>query len=415
MTVVLPSWHSLRFRYGGRARATLVMNKSRALFLALVVALLCALVAPSGAQSADPRAKRDEIRKRRADLAAQLDTIKASETELLQAAKALDDQVGAQQARVAAANQAVAAAEREVAEAAASLAQTKEIVVQIHGALVQRAVKAYMTPSDDNPTDIAPSGDLAEGARRRALLESVAASDDDLLDELDAAREDYELQQAAAQRAKEQADARRAEADQRLRKLEADQAEAERLRDAVSARRQEVLSEITAQDAADAALRKVIAESDARAAREAARRAARSSASSGSGGSGGGSSGGTRSGGCIWPTRGSVTSEYGSRWGRQHAGIDIAAPMGTPIWAARSGLVIFAGQQSGYGNVIIIDHGDMTTLYAHQSRLFASSGQSVAQGEQIGAIGNTGRSTGPHVHFETRYGGSPRNPRNCLP
>jgi murein DD-endopeptidase MepM/ murein hydrolase activator NlpD len=117
----------------------------------------------------------------------------------------------------------------------------------------------------------------------------------------------------------------------------------------------------------------------------------------------------------MWPTRGTVTSEFGNRWGRLHAGIDIAAPSGTPIFAAQSGTVIFSGVQSGYGNVVILSHGGgLTTLYGHQSRVAASNGQQVGQGDNIGFVGNTGRSTGPHLHFETRYGGSPRNPRGCL-
>lgn len=399
-------------------------TKTRALFLALVAALLCVLIAPVDAQTADPRAKRDELRRKRATLAQELDTVKASEQQLLQAAAALDDQVAAQQARVAAARQAVQAAEREVAEATAALEQTKTVLTQLHGALVDRAVRAYMTPNTDAASEIAPAGDLAEGARRTVLLQSVAASEDDLIDQMAATQEDYELQQAAARAAKERAAARRAETESRLTKLEADQAEAQRLRSAVSARRQEVLGEIAAHDAADAALRKVIAESEARARRiaaeqEAARAAAARRSSTGGGGGGGGDtggSGGTRSGGCIWPTRGTVTSEYGSRWGRLHAGIDISAPIGTPIWAAKTGVVTFAGTQSGYGNVVIISHADgMSTVYAHQSRIMVNDGQSVGQGDRIGSVGNTGRSTGPHLHFETRYGGSPQNPRRCLP
>ena len=117
----------------------------------------------------------------------------------------------------------------------------------------------------------------------------------------------------------------------------------------------------------------------------------------------------------MWPASGRVTSEYGRRWGRLHAGIDIGAPIGTPIYAAAAGTVIFAGRQSGYGNVIIIDHGGgFSTLYGHQSRLSVGDGASVSRGTRIGSVGNTGRSTGPHLHFETRYGGSPRNPRGCL-
>lgn len=388
------------------------MTKTRALFLALVAALLCALVAPVDAQTSDPRAQREELRQKKAALAKELDTVKASEAQLLQAAAALDDQVSAQQARVAAARQAVEAAEREVAEATAALEQTRALLTELHDTLVDRAVRAYMTPSSESETEMAPAGDLAEGARRAVLLQSVSASVEDLRDEVAATREDYELQQAAAQAAQERATARRAENEQRLAKLEADRAEAQRLRDAVSARRKEVLGEIAQHEAADAALRQVIAESEARAAAKAREEARRSTATP----SGDGGSGGTRSGGCIWPTRGRVTSEYGSRWGRLHAGIDISAPIGTPIWAAKSGVVSFAGTQSGYGNVVIISHGGgMTTVYAHQSRIMVSDGQSVGQGDRIGSVGNTGRSTGPHLHFETRYGGSPRNPRHCLP
>ena len=85
-------------------------------------------------------------------------------------------------------------------------------------------------------------------------------------------------------------------------------------------------------------------------------------------------------------------------------------------YAAQAGTVIFSGVQSGYGNVVIISHdGGLSTLYGHQSRVAASNGQAVSQGDNIGFVGNTGRSTGPHLHFETRYGGSPRNPRGCLP
>ena len=113
--------------------------------------------------------------------------------------------------------------------------------------------------------------------------------------------------------------------------------------------------------------------------------------------------------------RGVVTSEYGSRWGRLHAGIDIAAPTGTPIYAAKAGTVLVASAQGGYGLAVVIDHGDMTTLYGHQSRIAVGVGARVGQGALIGYVGNTGNSTGPHLHFETRYGGSPLNPRPCLP
>jgi murein DD-endopeptidase MepM/ murein hydrolase activator NlpD len=119
--------------------------------------------------------------------------------------------------------------------------------------------------------------------------------------------------------------------------------------------------------------------------------------------------------GLVWPVRGRVTSGFGRRWGRLHAGIDIAAPKGTPIYAAKAGTVVFAGRMSGYGNVVIIDHGGgLSTLYGHQSRLGSRRGQRVDQGQVIGYVGSTGHSTGNHCHFETRINGRPQNPRKYL-
>ena len=98
---------------------------------------------------------------------------------------------------------------------------------------------------------------------------------------------------------------------------------------------------------------------------------------------------------------GVVTSGFGSRWGKVHHGIDIALPQGSEIRAADNGNVYFAGANGSYGNIVKIDHGNgMQTYYAHCSRLLVSAGQRVERGEQIALVGSTGRSTGPHLHFE---------------
>jgi murein DD-endopeptidase MepM/ murein hydrolase activator NlpD len=118
--------------------------------------------------------------------------------------------------------------------------------------------------------------------------------------------------------------------------------------------------------------------------------------------------------GFIWPVNGVVTSGFGWRWGRMHEGIDIAAPSGTSIRAAAAGTVIFAGWMGGYGNLVIIDHGNgLATAYGHQSAIYVGGG-SVAQGTVIGAVGSTGNSTGPHLHFEVRVNGSPVDPMGYL-
>ena len=135
----------------------------------------------------------------------------------------------------------------------------------------------------------------------------------------------------------------------------------------------------------------------------------------------GGGSGGTAapirrgSGALIWPINGTISSPFGMRWGRLHAGIDIPASVGTPMRAADSGKVILAGSQGGYGNYTCIQHsGSMSTCYAHQSSIGVSVGQSVRQGQVIGATGNTGNSTGPHLHFEVRINGTPVDPVGYL-
>lgn len=98
---------------------------------------------------------------------------------------------------------------------------------------------------------------------------------------------------------------------------------------------------------------------------------------------------------------GTLTSEFGQRWGKMHRGLDIALAQGSDIYAADSGKVYFAGQCGTYGNIVKIDHGNgMQTYYAHCSQLLVSSGQTVKRGDKIALVGSTGNSTGPHVHFE---------------
>ncbi len=121
--------------------------------------------------------------------------------------------------------------------------------------------------------------------------------------------------------------------------------------------------------------------------------------------------------GFIWPADGVFMSGFGWRWGRIHAGIDIAAPVGTPILAAASGVIDYASwNDGGYGNMIDIRHADGTiTRYAHMNELYVKEGQTVNQGQTIGAMGSTGFSTGPHLHFEIRpNGGSAIDPMSFL-
>jgi murein DD-endopeptidase MepM/ murein hydrolase activator NlpD len=119
--------------------------------------------------------------------------------------------------------------------------------------------------------------------------------------------------------------------------------------------------------------------------------------------------------GFIWPVNGPVTSPFGWRWGRMHEGIDIGVGYGTPIHAAASGRVVYAGWMSGYGNLVAIDHGrGISTAYGHQSQRAVSLGQIVSQGQTIGYVGCTGHCFGPHLHFEVRINGTPVDPLGYL-
>ena len=118
----------------------------------------------------------------------------------------------------------------------------------------------------------------------------------------------------------------------------------------------------------------------------------------------------------MWPLKGVLYGRYGVRAGRRHDGIDIAAPEGTTVLAAAAGTIIYAGEQAGYGAIVIVRHENgLVTLYAHNARLLVGDGARVRRGEPIAKVGQTGRTTGPHLHFEVRDGTRPRNPLLYLP
>jgi len=123
----------------------------------------------------------------------------------------------------------------------------------------------------------------------------------------------------------------------------------------------------------------------------------------------------------VYPAHGWVTSEFGVRDDPftaeriMHAGIDVATREGSPVLAPADGVVTFAGNRGGYGNMVILEHGfGFSTVYGHMQKMTVKAGERVKRGVQVGAVGNTGRSTGPHVHYEVRVNGIPVNPRLFL-
>ncbi|HUR76547.1 MAG TPA: peptidoglycan DD-metalloendopeptidase family protein [Acidimicrobiales bacterium] len=354
---------------------------------AFVVAtvVMVGLAAPdAGAQSA---------KQKKVEAARELTALRASDAQLANAVKTLDAQVKSADAQTESARQSVKAAQIALGEAQTRIARAEDAMKRLRSALVQRALEEYKQPAKYSMSRMGDAADIGELTRRRALLDHATRVDKDVLDQLHATRQDLERQRVAAARAKERAAARQKVVEARLRQLVRDRETQGRLTVALEKRIAEVQAEVVAISGDDRSVREIL----------------------GSGASGG-SVGKTSRFGLQWPVRGRLTSGFGRRWGRLHAGIDLAAPKGTPIHAAKAGTVAFAGRMNGYGNVVIISHdGGLSTLYGHQSRLGSRQGQRVSQGQTIGYVGSTGHSTGNHLHFETRISGRPQNPRNYLP
>jgi murein DD-endopeptidase MepM/ murein hydrolase activator NlpD len=199
-----------------------------------------------------------------------------------------------------------------------------------------------------------------------------------------------------------------------VRAIAAKAEEARGVRDKLAASRDSLASAEQLKSGALADVRETragyLAEVDALQAQSAALAAAIRNAQAGSG-----SSGSASHSGLVWPVSGPITSGFGTRWGRMHEGIDIAVPSGTPVHAAASGTVIYAAWMTGYGNLVVLDHGNgLATAYAHNSSLLVTVGQHVSQGQTISLSGSTGHSTGPHVHFEVRVNGVAVDPLGYL-
>ncbi|GAB4252983.1 MAG: M23 family metallopeptidase [Thermoleophilia bacterium] len=254
---------------------------------------------------------------------------------------------------------------------------------------------------------------LSDLFSRLSLLTRVIEQDNELIDQIESLR---------ARVASEKAELEKQEA--RLSEVEAEQSRvAERLEGVVASR----VTKLQEIEQAKAQKQQVIAKAESdKAAWEKQENALLAESAKieaelreAAGATGGPTVSGT--GQMIWPVQGRLSSKFGYRihpifkTRKMHTGIDIGASSGTSIKAADAGTVIYAGWRGGYGKTVMISHGGgLTTLYAHQSSILVSTGQSVGKGSVIGRVGSTGYSTGPHLHFEVRQGGSPVNPLNFL-
>ena len=392
-----------------------------------LVAWMCAAALVLGvvprASGDELERKRDEARRRQGEARQQLDLAHASEADLTRRLAELDQDLVKRRSEAGAAQadsrEAAASVERITAEIAglrANLTQRRQM-------FNRRAVAVYMGGEGRPLDDFSLAGELlslpsdfTEAARRAELVQRVTHQDGDVLTELTSTQSQLASRELDLVRARTRAARRAADAEAAVEAVARIKAEQEATRAALQQRITELQGELDALAAEQARLEALIKERLEAAARARAARAAQAARGNPFLGRRPTTGVGISPSGFIWPVQGYVTSGFGPRWGRMHTGIDIAAPAGTPIHAAKAGDVIYAGWMGGYGNLVVLDHGDsVVTLYAHQSRIGVVEGQELNQGDVLGFVGTTGHSTGNHLHFEVRVDAQPRDPRPYLP
>jgi len=365
------------------------------------------------------RAELEENRHSRQAAQYQLDQLERSDVDL---AASIDEAAAALEvaaAELSMAEQHFAESYRVLQEARNDLAEARQRVVVATEEFRRRAARAAAHPQLVPDAAIFTTDDPMLFAKRAIMSRVVLEGDVLAMTELEAARRQRDADVSRLDQAAEASSAARDEARARHGDVEARQAELEAARQALQVRIAESQAEVEALARQEAELVALIAQQEEAARAAAAAEAeAEAAAAGGSGeeesseddGEGGGGGGALR-----WPARGWVSSEFGPRWGRNHNGLDIAAPTGTSVLAAASGVVFHGGPLGSFGNLVAIDHGGgQTTFYGHLATVEVVEGQWVEAGERVAGVGSTGRSTGPHLHFEVRLGGVPQNPRQFL-
>lgn len=402
------------------------MHRSRASVAIPALALAFAVFfsplasfAVSGAEADAARQRAEDAKHKQAEAEAQADRLvaetKALESTISRAQAELDGingKVDTAEARRSRIESEMAGLRAEIAVKQSLIASTTQAYQERRDLLGRRVESAYRQGDFYWLQILLESRNLADLIARTSFVEQVMRQDTSMMSSLDDTRQRLERAKAELDRSSQELAAKRAEAaaeENELRQLQSDRAS--RLADQHDAQdaKAALLSETKGNIAR---LKAIVAAEEAEAAR--IERLLRGGASHGRG---------KYAGSLTWPTPGyeTITSPYGWRihpvlgTRKFHAGIDIRAPKGARIVAAGDGTVIFAGDRGGYGNCVMIDHGDgLVTVYAHQSRIVVSEGARVRKGQKIGEVGSTGLSTGPHLHFEVRVNGEARNPTSYL-
>jgi murein DD-endopeptidase MepM/ murein hydrolase activator NlpD len=364
------------------------------------------LIAPADAQDGikEARQKREDARNAQLQAARQINLLTAADAEVAKALSDIEAAVVSQQLSVEDGRLRLADAQAQLVAREADLA-TARAQVDAATAKVQRILIERYVGQSDAPAIVFRAADAQEALRKEAALDFIHGSQTDAVNALQAAR-------VTRDRAVTDAQDALAETDRLRQALEADLAELQsRLASQVEARaelQRRLATWRANQDQLErdeAALTDLIQKRQLEALKVTDATAAAASLK-----------------GFIAPAKGAYGSGFGLRMHpifketRPHTGVDIDAKAGDAVWAAKEGKTLYSGTMSGYGNVIILDHGNgVSSLYAHLSKILVNQGDTVKKGEVIGLVGSTGWATGPHLHFEVRVGGVTKDPMLFLP
>ena len=395
--------------------------------LSLLFVLLLGVVGAAVPASADPSEKLEKIERQKAKAQAKQDALASKKQDVLTLIKGLDAKRQDAEARLSRFDEDLARLDSEINEVKDDLTRAQARIAllteDLHDVLARldrrteiftdRAVAAYIAGPSAYIDSILSSDSFSDLVDRYEYYESALNADSEIVSEIQVLRDETENQrevilekQQEIVAAKRKLDGARTE----VAMLRREQAAVLAAKEEALQEKEYILAQVETKRSKWAALETQL-DRDSDRLRSLINQSA--STSSGPLPTGGGQ--------LLWPATGSVTSGYGYRthpiFGDQrlHTGIDIGAPYSAPVIAADAGVVTFAGVMSGYGNVVVVDHGGgLATTYNHMSAFTVGSGQSVGRGEQVGAVGCSGYCTGPHLHFEVRLNGSPVDPMSYL-
>ncbi|MCX7598035.1 MAG: peptidoglycan DD-metalloendopeptidase family protein [Armatimonadetes bacterium] len=368
----------------------------RGLAVVLVGVALVGVIASAHARSSLWRKLRD-IRANRAAIQRQLREVKREQRETQSELAAAQQALEQARARLRKARAQLRHTRKQLEVVRRRLEVTEDKLVRHRRAFSERILALYRSNAPTPLAVVLNVSSFEEMANRARFVSLVAEQDQKLLRELVALEKQLEARHAELRQLEARQAAHQAEVHYQAAQVAAQERRTERALQAILADRQRLEQELAEMEAESRRIEAMLA---------ALQR-----------GTGGRRYAGAWSGSLLRPVSGPVVSGFGMRFHpilhyyRMHTGVDMHAPYGAPVRAADKGMVVFAGWRGGYGKCVIIDHGSgVATLYAHLSGIAVGEGQVVSRGEVIGAVGSTGLSTGPHLHFEVRRYGAPVNP-----